>query len=488
MIEEQLVNIDFRRQIIQEIKSDENRKRMENSERETNIFSGTIYPYVKKHLLNQFDSSTVDEMPIVSSINVCKKMISSKASIYKEKPEREFTNVNEIQYDCINIAYKDSMLDFKMLKANQFLELQRQTHLIVIPKDKKLIARAIKSHQINVVPEEDNPEVGAIYILSSFDKSTSQVRETRTDGINQKIADKEDYKSSTHIVWSRSFHFVMNGKGEILSEEIVNPIAPVIPIVEIANDKDFEYWIKAGGDVTDFTVEYNASLSSLAQIVNMQCFAQAYLKAPEELQPKTLKIGPNHIIRLTTAPGLGADVDFGYAQTGSDIAGAQAFNDSLLAQFLSSQGLDSSSVVGKSETNNFSSGVERLLALIEKFDASKETMEILRHAESKIYEVFKAWINISNGTDLLDKKYQCGIIPEDSEVSVTYKKPESVLTEEDRLNLWKAKNDSGLASRVDYIMEQEGLDMESARLRLQEIDQNDIGRIGAIPLRDQPND
>jgi hypothetical protein len=30
--------------------------------------------------------------------------------------------------------------------------------------------------------------------------------------------------------------------------------------------------------------------------------------------------------------------------------------------------------------------------------------------------------------------------------------------------------------------------MESARLRLQEIDQNDIGRIGAIPLRDQPND
>lgn len=455
---------------------------MEKSLRDCEVYYDDIRPYVVKKLLERFPADVVKQLPVIASVNIAKKVVDAKANLYKNSPEREFTNLADNQLEAVNKVYNDGRIDSEMLWSNKFYELQGQNHVKIIPKNGKLEFRPLKNHQINVVPDMDNPEVGHIYILSSFDKHDSELRRqsNQSDNNNEKIAEADDYKAAVErfVVWSPSYHFVMNGKGQILTEEIENPIAPVIPIVEIAPpNKDFEYWLRGGGELTDFTVDYNEQLSMVNQVVELQGFAQAYLKAPKDLQPQSLSIGPHRILRLITDPDSpDGNIEFGYANPSSDITSSQDFAQAILSQFLTSQGLDASLVTSNAQASqSFSSGVERLLAMVDKFEASKDTQDIYRDSEAKIYNVVKAWLNALRDSDILDDEYKAGQLPDDSELYVKYSRPETIQTPDEKLSIIERKLDLGLMTKVDAIMELYGIDKDAAEERLRMIDGENQG-------------
>ena len=477
-MEENLQNQGYRQALINEIKGQDNIERMEQSLRDCDVYKGDIKPYVERQLCERFPSETVREIPIVSSVNIARKIVDQKASLYRNEPSRAFTEISEEQEEKVRLIYKDMKINSSLVQSDKFFELQKQNHVMILPKKGRLKMRSLKNHQLNVVPNPTMPEEGMIYIVSAFTKEDSQIRERAGDGTNQKIGDTDDYKSvdDTYIVWSRNYHFVMDSDGVILSEEVENPIAPIIPIIEVSSeDKDFEYWVRGGSEFSRFTVDYNSSLSMLGQIVEIQGFAQAYLKAPESLMPSYISVGPNRILKLVTDPNTEGDVDFGYANPGSDISGSQGYVESLLAQFLSSQGIDTNTVTGTvGSGQSFSSGVERLLSMIEKFEASQDSMDIYRDVEAMTYSVVKAWHNVLKGTDSLDSKYWAADLPEDSEVIVHYKGPEAIQSESEELEIISRKLELGLMSRVDVIMEQEKLDRDQAVERIKEIDDSEI--------------
>jgi hypothetical protein len=433
MLQEKLLEATYRLKLITELKSSENRERLENSQEEWDVYTGNIKPYVKQKIADRFSADLVKEVPIVSAINVLKKVVDSRASLYKSEPKREYTDLSDEQKEAVNNIYDNMRMDFSMLEANKLYELQKhQTHLLIEPKKGRLRIRPIKAHQVNVVPDELDPEEGEIYIFSSYNKDFNQNadRVTNKDSINQSIADYDDYEAQEerYVVWSSEYHFVMDGNGAIISEDIVNPIAPIMPVVEISAMKDFNYWRELTNDVAEFCVDYNMHQSMLGQIVEMQGFAQAYLKAPSDLMPDYVEIGANRILKLITNPQMEGDVEFGYANPNSDIASAQAYNEAILAQFLSSQGLDSNAVSGTAKTDKYTSGTERLLAQVERFEASKETMAIFREAEQDVYEVIKAWHNELKKTDIIDPRFVTADLPESSEALVTYEEPKTDLT------------------------------------------------------------
>ena len=473
-MEEKLLNLNYRQQLIDEIKGSENNDRMEQSLRDCDVFKGNIHPYVKQELLDRFPDEVVREIPIVSSVNILKKTAVSKAGLYRDEPKRVFTNLNDSQTEAVRLVYKDMRVNAKMLESNRFFEVQKQNHIQIIPKNGKLFMRTLKSHQINVVPSDINPEEGEIYILSSYDKADSTIKVDNGDGQNQKIGDEDDYMTAKErfVVWSKSYHFVMDGFGQILTESIDNPIAPIIPIVEVSRDKDFTYWQDGASEISDFTVFFNSSLSMLQQISEMQGFAQAYLKAPKDLMPSYISIGPNRILKLVTDPEMdqnGSSVEFGYANPQSDVGASQAYLESLLAMFLSSQGLETSSISGKTDSNkNFSSGVERLLSMIDKFEASKDVMDIYKTVEESIWKVVKAWLNLN--ADILDRKYQTTEIPETAELIISYEKPESITTEKEKIDVIEKKIDLGLMSRTDAIMELDSIGEADAKEKISRID------------------
>ncbi len=488
-MEAKLESQEYRLKIIQEIKGQEKNERMEKSQQDWDVFSGNIRPYVEKKLLERFSASLVKEIPIVASINILKKAVKAKGSLYNNPPTRDFTNVSDDQKEVVELVYKDMRIDAQMMQLNRLFELQSQTHALIEPKNGRLTLRPTKSHQLNVKPSDLDPEVGEIYIFSSYDKSQSEVKKDNSDGTNQKIGDLNDYEgeeeNERYFVWSKSFHFVMDGKGAVLTDDTISPLIKegVVPIVELAGLKDFTYWIDETNEDSQFTVDYNSSQSMLGQIVEMQGFAQAFLKTTAEMMPSSIDVGPTRILKLLVDPASEVDTEFGFATPNSDISGAREYSESLLSQYLSSQGQSPSSISGKAtDTDKFTSGTDRFLAQVEKFESSKDAMDIFSHGESSIYKVIKAWLNVLSTSDLLLPKYRIkGQIKPDSELVIEYKMPTAVLTKMEKLDVLEREIENKLKTKVEAYAEYRGVTEKEAEELLKNVEDDEDGVEPFVP-------
>lgn len=477
-----LTRLQDRLLLLEDIESTENKGRKYESLRQTEIFNDRVFDHVYERLIRRSNRQTVLEMPIISSINLARRIAKQEASIYKNPPERDYSEISEDQYDVIRRIQKDMGMNSKMLMSNESFKLQNQNHIMIVPKDGKLQMRVLRNHHLDSIDDPMNPEKPMGYIISQVDKN--EVRRNRAfnqggagnrgrydswtdqegDFRDQKIGDDDDFikKRKRYAVWTDEFNFIMNGKGEIVSgEDITNPLG-MCPIVDVSIEKDFEYWVRQGDSLTEFTVEYNAMLSDISQVVRMQGYAQSYLIAREDVIPQSVQTGPNFLLKLPVEEGSSVRPEFGFASPGADLAGSISFSESVLATFLTSRGLDPTTVSGSGQVNKASSGIERLLMMIETFEASRSDFDTYEMAERKIYKIIKGWHNVSLGTDLLNPEYQSTAIPEESECFVKFAGPEMIKSEMDRVALWEKRIEQGEATVVDMMMDLRGVDRDSA--------------------------
>ena len=456
------LNEALRKQIIDEIKQQENINRKQISIAQYEIMKDRILNQVKNYLLGFYSAETLEEMPIFGCINLAKRIIQEEAAIYDSCPDREFEGVSEDQEEKLEELYKELKVDTKMKIANQYYKLQQQAHLQVVMVDGKLKIRNNLAHQLDAVPSPNDPEQADAYILSGFDKNMYAPRTSTTDGINEVIADADDYKANTERLawWSKEFNFITDKEGSIVSgEDVLNPLG-VIPFVEISEEKDGEYWVRPGCALTDFTIQWNASLSDLAHIVRMQGFAQAWFKGAQDMIPEKIQIGPSFVIKLPINANNPVDTDFGFANPSPDLAGSIAFNESLLSAFLTSRGIDPTLVNTKGVSEKYSSGLERLLSMINMFAPAKADFDLFLKAEQDLFNIIKAYINTYSGTDML--KYDIGQIPDNASVKVKFTEPQMVLTEQDKLTQLKDKIELDIMSTVEAIMEDRDVSRDEA--------------------------
>lgn len=514
-MEEKLLDNEFRKKIINEIKSDENTQRKIDSYKKMNMQNDNFFQYVKEYLESKLDAETVNEMHIFSNVNLQRRVSKNEASIYKREPERKFY-LNDNEIEDMEKVYKQMDIDTCLRHANEVYKYQEQCAIQVYPQDGCLKSRVLLPHHYDVIPMEDNPEQAMCYIISNFnntnrDKIRREDRQNVTgysqgdkyrDSINQTIADYDDaeLKKERYYVWSQSYNFVMNGKGEILDKELDEPIgyeiiandgsvlfdenilSPLfeyecLPFIDVASKKDFEFWVRSGNSLYDACLMYNVILSSEFKTVEMQGAAQPYFKGDVNHLPKNMRIGVDRMIFIPVDPENQVNSEFGFANPGSDLGGIREFRESYLKSFLSSRGLDSNIISGDSTMDSASSGVEKLLQMIDKFDASLEDFSLFRSVESKLGKIIAAWLKSlylvrDNGELILDEDYQVNITdPKQVKCNVEYGKPEMIKTEKEELEIFAQEQDLGLNSRVHYLMENKGMSKEEAIARIQEIDE-----------------
>lgn len=470
--------------IIQSIKSEENKQRKQISVEQYEIFNDRQHKYVLQYLKQQFSEKTVLEMPVISSINLARRVVKQEASLYKSPPKRSFQNMTDDQAEKLGSMYEDFGWNTKYMQANEYFKLQLQTHIMWALQDGCIKSRVLLPHHLDVIPDPVDPENGAIYIISSFDKSLTDGNPTlgtksgyqgiQSDNINQAIADADDYKASLekYVVWSKDFNFIMDGNANITSgESIENPIGGIIPIVDAASSKDFEYWVRQGQSVTDFSVQFNGMISDVANVVRMQGWGQAVFTGPEGSIPESIQLGPNFVIRLPTDPNNpSATSDFKYVTANADIAGSLEFLKTNLSMFLSSRGVDPKTISFDGASESFSSGFERLLSMIEKFEASKADIDLFTKVEKRSFDIIKTYLNTYQGTELLNEEFSVGTIPEDAYMTVTFEQPQLIKTEKENLELIKQKMELGLESRLAAYMSLNDVDEQTAIKNLAEID------------------
>jgi hypothetical protein len=465
--------------ILASIRTEENKQRKAASLKQFEIYSDRLTQYVKEYLESQFSKNTVKQMPLVSSINIAKKIVNQEASIYKHDVSREFIGADEREEEVLYTLYNEMNFNSKMLKANQVFKLQNQALLMIVPKNGQLIARVLMGHHYDVVldPEDSITPIG--YIVSAFDKDL-YIKTTYGDKQNQPIGDEDDYKSilERYVVWTKDYNFIMDGNGKILTEDIVSPLADyqIMPFVDISIEKDFEYFVRLGQSLTDFTVQYNAAMSDLGNVVRIQGWSQAVFKGPKELIPENLHIGPNLILKLPTDNTNAADVDFSFVSPSPDIDGSIKYVEMLLSNFLTTHGVDPSTVLSGSQ--KFTSGIERLLSMIDKFEASKSDFSLFKDVEFKCFDIVKAWCNTYAGTDVL---YSAQAVSDDIKLSVKYSEPQMIQSRQEKIESIAREMELGLKSRKDAIKELYGFNDEAALSKIEEIDEvtSDVQDTGA---------
>ena len=505
-MQEKLLDIGYRKQIIQEIKGDENVQRKIKSYKKHNMQNDNFYQYVKEHLESKLDPETVKEMDIFANVNLQKRISKAESGVYKNDPTREFYN-DETEIDDLNKIYNRIGINTVLKRSNVAYKYEDQCTIQMYPEDQELKARVLLPHHFDVISDEMNPEKAMAYVISNFDNtSRDEIRrddigngtsqgDTYRDQVNQKIADYDDQKLSKERFywWSDSYNFVTNGKGEVLDKlthEVIieyseidpnfaSPLAEygVKPFVDISTPKDFEYWCRGGDSLFDSTVLYNTILTSEFQTVKMQGHAQAYYKGSADNMPENMRVGVNHVIFLPENPDQPVNSEFGFANPGSDLSGIRQFRESFLAAFLSARGLDTSIISGDSSVKTATSGIEKMLQMIEKFEASQDDFSLFSDAEQKLARLITAWINSLrserlNGELILDEAYQINLPdPKDVTVNVEFAKPEMIKTDSEILDVLQKEIDMEISSRVHALMEYKGMSLEQAKERIKEIDE-----------------
>lgn len=488
-------------QVIHDINSQENKNRKNISNRECRIYRGNLNQYVVEELRKSFQQQTVNAMPIESNLNIAKRMCQEVASIYRTAPNREFVDVTEKQKEVLDSVYSDTMANFKLLNANEYFVLQRQSMLQVFPHDGKLKIRVLNPHHFDVITGDD-PEEAIGVIISAFDNKYKEHAETDnnhyrgtansnpdsvqvSDNIDQVISDEDDSEAlkERYVIWTRkhmmpdgtecpALNFICDGKGNILSQDVYSPIDE-LPFIDISGMKNFKYWVDENSGLADFTVKFNAVLSEIGMNIRNQAWSQAFLKASEKYLEsiKDLEVGPTKIIFLPIdSDDPGADPEFGFASPGGDLKINLEYAQSLLSTFLTSNGLDPDVISNDGSSKIYNSGFERFLAQLQRFSASKQDIDTFHKVEQKLFKLVTMWHNVAKKDNLLDDKYLAEDFTGKESLSVKYASPEAVQTKAEQVAYHQAMMESGLSSRVTAIMEIKNMTEDQAARYLKKID------------------
>jgi len=470
-----------RSRIIEEIKSYENVQRKQKSLKDYEVYTDNAYPYVYNALAAQLSKQTASQMPIVSNLNIAKAVVNKEATIYTDDPNREYTDITDADAQVLADLYAECGFNTYFGKANKYYKLRNQSFLQIVPKEGKIKLRVLHAHNIDVIPDSDDPEQAFAYIVSSFDKAN--YLRAGQDNANQSIADSDDYKAKggSYQVWTKEIVFTMDNNGSIRGEILPNPTG-LIPFVDIAKDKDFEFFIRIGQALTDFTIEFNVAWSDLMYIARMQGYSVGVLSGDANLKPENMIIGPNRFIFLPKNPSNpDSSMSLDFKSPTPNIEAQLKAIDSMIATFLTTRGLDTKAVSSNNSGNSsYSSALERLIAMIDQFRATKEDFDLFRTVENKVHKIVTAYLSLLSGTEFLDPIYNVSQAIINSQLKVSFHTPEMLQTKAEELDNARKEIDLGIADAASVLSDLEQISIEDAVIRIDEINQRKIDKILSI--------
>jgi len=477
--EEQLMDIDFRTKIIEEIESPENYQRKAEMKRRYEVFKDNTKKYVLERMEKESsDANVVDEIiHRTSNKSFCRRIIDKKAMVYRDGvtrtvPNEEHQRQIELQVDLTN-------MNSKMVKINKYVELFKNTSIQVVPfkhpieRDKygyKL--RTLQPYLYDVIEDEENPEEARVYITSYYNpeyrsphhaaEGMSGNREADVilpqavfrsgDERDQKIADAPDDKGvedKEYIWWSNKYHFTTDGKGNIKAgkqeDDLLNPIGR-LPFYNFADDQDGQFWALGGEDIVDECILANVNLTDTYYIAKYQGQGIGYMWGKGV--PKNLKVGASSFITMDVE----ADdprPEIGFATSNPPLpAHLEMVNQGLDAV------LETNGLRAKVSANGASaSGIHEILIQSENLIDIETQREMYRDAEPVIFYIMAQLHNLLFDKQALASEFaEIGKITAEDRVKVKFPDPQPFVSEKEKLDIIEKRLSIGLDSMADAII------------------------------------
>lgn len=466
-----------------EIEGQENRLRKYFAYKQLDVYSGNQDKYIYYKIEQMYGKDACNQIQAITSINLASRIVNAEASIYKHAPSRYFSNATDAMLEQINLHYEQMRANEKLKTANRYFRLGNQCQIQVVPKNGGLKTRVLYNHQYDVVPMEQDTETALMYVIPlQASKTDRQDFNNISDNINQKIADKNDgdLARNKYVIWTKDFNFMCNGLGEFLDpvthearnyldEEIINPIGR-LPFIDVSGDKTLSFYNGGGNALSDFSITFGVILSDLGEIVKLQGYSQPVISSLEE--PKSISVGPHRVLWLKKDKNEPGDKDpsFQFASPSPDLDGSLSFAENTLRMFLTSRGTDSK-LVTSGQSDQFKSGFERLLAMVDRAEATAEDKVLFERVEQEYFGLVKDWNNyLYTTSDGLSDENKISAIGEDVELSVKFHEPMQVMTQAEKEESIQRRLEIGLMSRKNAMIELYGVDEDKAEEMIDEID------------------
>lgn len=477
--EDQLLDLAFRKLVIEEITGSENRQRKTRELRKYEIYKDNTRKWVIESLTRELSPETVAQMENrASNISIARKIVDKLARSYVGGVERKVED--KTSQSSIDELGRLLEVNAAMKKGDRYLELFKNTMVQVIPEKidvllekYRLKLRVLPPFMYDVIEDVLNPEKPRVVVLTDFiernrlDIAIPEGTDGRGVGLiqpafssgdrrDQTIADSpedagQQPNKRTFIWWSDKYHFTTDSNGEIIAqltpEEQLNPIQK-LPFVNLAEDQDGEFWARGGDDLVDGSILINVLLTDLFGIANAQGWGQMVIKGKN--LPKVIKGGPHRAIVLDYEEGDPVpDVTF---QTSNPPLDAwMRMVEQYVALLLSTNNLAPSNIASKLDASTFPSGIAMLIEQSESTAEVEDKQKLFADVEPKLWDVIKLWHDFYFERKALIDELMAVKKFSDSSVVVKFSQSKPPITEQEKINNLKARKDLGIDTMVDLI-------------------------------------
>ena len=504
--DEQLLDLNFRAQVIQEIKSQENVRRKMEALKRHELYRDRIKKWVMESLSKErLNPETLQLMENrASSISLLKKVINKIARLYVGGINRDFPDSEQTteRYDQIVEFLK---LDEKMKKAERYRELFKNCMVGVLPEKSsieseegsekfKLKCRVLAPWQYDVIEDQIDREVPRVVILSEFTERNHGVGNHLADpsertpgGLTQPnyhqgnrkdeaIADSPEDSmmddDRRFIWWNKTYHFTTDSKGgiipELSPEDGVNPI-DMMPWCNLTTDQDGEFWAQGGEDLVEGTILMNVLITDMNSIANVQGWGQPVVKGTN-LAGAKIEGGPNRAIMLEYDKEEDGEPDFDIVSANPPLGEHRLNIEQYVALLLTTNNLSPSNVATNLSARDFPSGIAMLIEHSESTGSTADAEESLMHCERMLVIIVKRWLDLHFQTKSLTEAFNAVGPLENTDIAVKFEQLRPPVTEKEMLENLKARKELGINTMVELILKDNpDLTEEQAEQKLKEI-------------------
>lgn len=513
--EEQLLNAEVRKKLIECFDQGENARRKAEAFKGYECLKDKTSNYVLKDLLNLFSAETVREMQYsISNISILRKVIDKLAKVYTNGATREVPKNKKATKNVQSLA-ELLKVNVAMKKANRYFRTFKNTLVYVRPQvtDENTMTCELEikpPFNYDVVENPQNFKEPLAIILSDYRPSRpslyylgdtgragregavklaepSQIGagESATSGTNTLVraysggkstggADKDDRE---FIWWTKNYHFTTDCHGEIIArpfdgdglDSIKNPIEEM-PFVNLAGDQDSCFWAEGGKDLIDSGVKINTMISNADHIGVNQGYGQLFMTGKN--LPRSITTGPNRCIQIEHDKEDPTPV-IGYMQANPPLDALKSQIEMAVALMLSTNNLSTSGIaVSLSGGRDFASGVALLIDKSESTEDINDQAQIFIDAEPEIWSLIADWQEFFKNANVIDESFgQYPIKPEEVEqMTLSFPKSQVIQSESEKLDNLAKRKDLGINREVELIMlDNPGMSEDDAQAKLDQI-------------------
>lgn len=485
-LESEILNIDVRKQLIEEIEGAENRARKNEAYKRYSCYKDKTSDYVIDMLLKQFDLSTIQEMRYsISNISLVRKVIDKLARVYSNGVQRSITD-DQAATEKLGKLESELDLNTAMKKTNRFLKLQKNMAVYVKPYPEydsagKVLKNCIELDVLNpylydVVENYYNRTEPLAFILSSFRPLATQasildglfravpssqgVAGVTTQGNNrdEKIADspidEQAGEEKQYIFWSKNYHFTCNAQGEFIAgttpDKVVHGLG-LCPIINFAIDQDGSFWAEGGRDLIDGAVLINALLSHTAHVGVTQGYGQFY--ATGENLPRQFKLGPSKAIVAEYKKDEQAEPKFGFLNANPQLDSLRSLIDMYVALLLTSNNLSTSGIATQlSGGVSLPSGIALVIDKAESLEDVQDQRQIFIDKEKDILLAVNAILKKYGAA--MEDELKDNALPENFEekYNLRFNDLTPIVSESEKLANLKLRKDLGIDNMIGLLM------------------------------------